>query len=324
MLPRASLTYAAGLLASLIISGCSGAVSNQTPTPPPTVALPTPRPTLTPRPTPTLAAATPPAPSQPAATPTPVIYIVQAGDTLIPIANRFGVSVADLIAANGNLDATRLQIGQRLIIPQLRQSAPSDGSLIPSPTPVPYEIRGLNSVRSPAGSLDVIGEVFNPGPTGMGNVKVLVTLQDDAGNALQSAVASVPLSAVPVNQTSPFRVLFTDPPQGFTKFVVTPLRAEAVDPRAFIVPLAVRNVIGRPDGPQFRVNGEIANATAETARQARLLVTIYDAERRVVGYRYFTLSEAPLGPNEALPFDVLLTTATPNVASFAVYAEGVR
>ncbi|GIV83580.1 MAG: hypothetical protein KatS3mg052_0587 [Candidatus Roseilinea sp.] len=114
-----------------MISGCSGAVSNQPPTLPPTVTLPTPRPTLTPRPTPTLAAATPPAPSQPAATPTPVVYIVQAGDTLIPIANRFGVSVADLIAANGNLDATRLQIGQRLIIPQLRQSAPSDGSLIP-------------------------------------------------------------------------------------------------------------------------------------------------------------------------------------------------
>ncbi len=324
VLPHASLRYAAGLLALLIVSGCSGAVSNQTPTPPPTVALPTPRPTLTPRPTPTLAAATPPAPSQPAATPTPVIYIVQAGDTLIPIANRFGVSVADLIAANGNLDATRLQIGQRLIIPQLRQSAPSDGSLIPSPTPVPYEIRGLNSVRSPAGSLDVMGEVFNPGPTGMGNVKVLATLQDDVGNALQSAVASVPLSVVPVNQTSPFRVLFTDPPQGFTKFVVTPLRAEAVDPRALIVPLAVRNVVGRPNGPQFRVTGEIANTTAETARQARLLVTIYDAERRVVGYRYFTLSEAPLDPNGVLPFDVLLTTATPNVASFAVYAEGAR
>ncbi|GIV83581.1 MAG: hypothetical protein KatS3mg052_0588 [Candidatus Roseilinea sp.] len=117
----------------------------------------------------------------------------------------------------------------------------------------------------------------------MSNVKVLVTLQDDAGNALQSAVASIPLSAVPANQTSPFRVLFTNPPPGFTKFVVVPLRAEAVDPRAFIIPLAVRNVIGRPDGPQFRVTGEIANITADTANQVRLMVTIYDAERRVGG-----------------------------------------
>ncbi len=253
-----------------------------------------------------------------------MIYIVQAGDTLIPIANRFGVSVADLIAANGNLDATRLQIGQQLIIPQSPQSVPADGALLPSPTPVPYEVRGLNSVRSPAGSLDVLGEVFNPGPTGMGNVKVLVVLQDGAGNPLQSAVASIPLDAVPVNQTSPFRVLFTDPPQGFATFNVIPLRAESVDPRTIVVPLTVSNVTGRPEGPQFRVSGEITNVTAETAGRVRLLVTIYDAERRVVGYRYFMLSEAPLGPNGVLPFDVLLTTATPNVASFAVYAEGVR
>jgi LysM repeat protein len=322
--PRSLGTCAIYLFASIVIAGCSGAVNDQPPTPLPTAILPTPRPTLTPRPTPTLTAATPPPPSQPIVTPTPVIYIVQAGDTLIPIANRFGVSVADLIAANGNLDATRLQIGQRLIIPQSPQSVSSDGSLIASPTPVPYEVRGLNSVRSPAGSLDVLGEVFNPGPTGMGNVKVLVVLQDDAGNALQSAVANIPLDAVPVNQSSPFRVLFTDPPQGFAKFNVTPLRAEAVDPRTLVVPLTVRSVTGRPDGSQFRVTGEIANPTAETASQVRLLVTIYDAERRVVGYRYFTLSEAPLAPNANLPFDVLLTTATPNVASFAVYAEGVR
>ncbi|MCS7054792.1 MAG: LysM peptidoglycan-binding domain-containing protein [Thermoflexales bacterium] len=324
MSPRALRTCVAGLLASTIVAGCSGAVGSDASTPTPTVALPTARPTLTPRPTPTLAAPELPRPNQPVATPTPIIYIVQAGDTLIPIANRFGVSVADLIAANGNLDATRLQIGQRLIIPQATRSASSDGSLLPSPTPVPYEIRGLNSIRSPSGSLDVMGEVFNPGPTGMSNVKVLVTLQDEAGNALQSASASIPLGVVPAGQVSPFRVLFTDPPQGFAKFSVTPLRAEAADPRTIIVPLTIRSVTGRPEGPQFRATGEIVNATTDTANRVRLMVTIYDPERRVVGYRYFTLSEAPLGPNGVLPFDALLTTATPNVASFAVYAEGVR
>ena len=312
------------LLGWVVAAGCSGAVSDQPPTPLPTAVLPTPRPTLTPRPTPTLAAAALPLPSEPTATPTPVIYTVRAGDTLIPIANRFGVSVADLIAANGNLDATRLQIGQQLIIPQSRQSAPAEGSLVPSPTPMPCEVQGLNSLRSPAGSLDVLGEVFNPGPTGIGNVKVLVVLQDDAGSALQSAVATIPLDVVPANQSSPFRVLFTDPPYGFARFSVTLLRAEAADPGRLVVPLAVSSVTGRPDGAQFRVTGEVVNPTAETAGRVRLLVTIYDAGRRVVGYRYFTLSEAPLAPGAGLPFDVLLTTATPDVASFAVYAEGAR
>ena len=316
---------AVGLLVMSLLSACAGFVSDRTPGPTPTPALPTPRPTFTPRPTPTLAVATP-LPVEPLVTPTPVIYIVQAGDTLIPIANRFGVSVAELIAANGIQDATRLQVGQRLVIPQPRagSSNAGDNALLPSPTPVALEIRGLNAVRSPAGSLDVMGEVFNPGPGGIGNVKVQVTLRDDAGTPLQSADATIPLSVLPAGQTSPFRVLFADPPKAFTRYTVSPLRAEPSDPRALIVPLTIARVTGRPDPPQFRVVGEIANATADAARQVRLLVTIYDAERRIVGYRYLVLSEDPLPANATLPFDVSLTTTTLDIASFAVYAEGIR
>ncbi len=253
------------------------------------------------------------------------MYVVQSGDTLIPIANKFGVSVADLIAANGGLDATKLQIGQSLNIPQPKQEGlPADGLLLPSPTPLPYEVRALNSVRTPAGSLDVLGEIFNPGPTGLGNVKLLVTLQDGSGAVLQNAFAVVTLDAVPPNQTSPFRVLFTDPPKGYAQFNVQPVRGEPIDPNTVVVPLQVTAVDGKPDGVQFRVTGQLNNATAETPLQVRLLITVYDADKRVVGYRYFTLSDQPLAPNTPLPFDVRLTTSTPNVASFAVYAEGVR
>jgi nucleoid-associated protein YgaU len=72
-----------------------------------------------------------PSPSTPAATPlpslpatplpqaTPVVYVVQAGDTLSRIAGRFGITLADLIAANTETlpDPDKLQIGDRLVIP---------------------------------------------------------------------------------------------------------------------------------------------------------------------------------------------------------------
>jgi hypothetical protein len=169
-----------------------------------------------------------------------------------------------------------------------------------------------------------LGEVFNPGPNGLSSVKILVSLQDGAGNSVQNAVAITALDSIPPNQTSPFRVLFTDPPQSYAQFAIAPLRGEISDPAVAPIPLQVTRIDGRPDGVQFRISGELTNPTAETATRVRLLVTIYDADKRVVGYRHFTLSDAPLAPNASLPFELTLTTATPNVASFAALAEGLR
>ena len=67
-------------------------------------------PTAAPTPTPT---------SRPGATPTvtPVLYTVQPGDVLSTIAERFGVLVEDIVAANGLVDPDVLDVGQELEIP---------------------------------------------------------------------------------------------------------------------------------------------------------------------------------------------------------------
>jgi peptidoglycan DL-endopeptidase LytE len=49
--------------------------------------------------------------------PAPVDYDVQAGDTLIGIAERYGVSPLTVIAANGLLHSDSLSVGQSLVIP---------------------------------------------------------------------------------------------------------------------------------------------------------------------------------------------------------------
>lgn len=53
----------------------------------------------------------------PAGTPTPVVYVIERGDTLGSIAMKYDVSVEDLQAINNISDPTKLQIGQQLIIP---------------------------------------------------------------------------------------------------------------------------------------------------------------------------------------------------------------
>ena len=44
-------------------------------------------------------------------------YVVQAGDTLFAIALRFGVTAAEIAAANGLSNPNLIFVGQRLVIP---------------------------------------------------------------------------------------------------------------------------------------------------------------------------------------------------------------
>ncbi len=54
----------------------------------------------------------------PACLPDLTPYIIQSGDTLYRISQRFNVSVASIISANPGVDPNYLRVGQRICIPQ--------------------------------------------------------------------------------------------------------------------------------------------------------------------------------------------------------------
>jgi LysM repeat protein len=58
--------------------------------------------------------------------PTPAgLYVVQQGDTLSGLAEDFGTTVEEIMAANGLTDPNALQSGQTLIIPALVAATPA-------------------------------------------------------------------------------------------------------------------------------------------------------------------------------------------------------
>ena len=75
-------------------------------------------------------------------TPTPAgLYVVQQGDTLGGLAEDFGTTVDELMAANGLTDANAIQAGQTLLIPSLISGtlalgtpAPLAGTSVPTAT----------------------------------------------------------------------------------------------------------------------------------------------------------------------------------------------
>ncbi|MGH2460673.1 MAG: LysM peptidoglycan-binding domain-containing protein [Chloroflexota bacterium] len=82
-------------------------VETATPTPPATEAPATVIPTATPTPTTTITPA-----------PTPIVYVVQAGDSLDGISRKFSVSTAAILRANQLNDPDSLKEGQKLLIPR--------------------------------------------------------------------------------------------------------------------------------------------------------------------------------------------------------------
>lgn len=98
-----------------LVAACGGGA---TPTPAPTEAQ-TPVPTDIYAPTEEPAAnETPAATEEPAATPVSgERYTVKKGDTMWAIAQEYGVSLADLKAANPDVDPRTMRIGTVLVIP---------------------------------------------------------------------------------------------------------------------------------------------------------------------------------------------------------------
>jgi LysM repeat protein len=90
--------------------------------------------------------ATPAAETQPQSTntpdapPGPPVHVVAAGDTLGNISQFYGVTIADIVAANNLTDPNVISVGQQLIIPV--------GGLATAP-PAPTETAAVSALPSP-------------------------------------------------------------------------------------------------------------------------------------------------------------------------------
>lgn len=114
-------------------------------------------PTATPEPTATATIA---------ATPTPVVYEIVAGDTLVRIAARFGVTVEALMAANGiaSRDVYVIQPGQLLIVPtSATTEEDEDQSEVPTPSTRYYQVRPGDTLISIAAQNDVTVDALMAG-----------------------------------------------------------------------------------------------------------------------------------------------------------------
>jgi LysM repeat protein len=312
-------------LACLALSGCGRML--QPPTPSVVAAGPvtptdTPRPTTTRRATFTPVPATPSDTPTPTVTPTPIIYVIQKGDTLIPIARQFGVTVQDIQEANGIADPRRLSIGQEIIIP--RKEGEGEPTPIPTPTPVALKIEGLAFHRTPADSLWCMGEVANVSGEPAEEVQVQVSLHDDQGRLLASGAAFVQLDIVAAGGRAPFAILFSAPPTNFAQYqarVLSGVHSTHLGPRYPDLEIVEARATWLDEGASYQVSGEVHNTGGADAERVDLVVTLYNEEDQVIGARTVSIAAEVFLAGAMAPFEVTLTPLGP-VARYDIQVQG--
>jgi LysM repeat protein len=304
----------------LLLCGCGQVITVSTPTPAATAAVNLPA--VTPRPTSTPAPSTPAPTSTPSPTPTPIIYKVKAGDVLIDIAKQYGISVEALQEANAILDPDRLQIGQELVIP--REDHNPEGPPTSTPTPLPFQVTGLGFYETPAGSLWCLGEVENTSGQALERAQVKVSLYDEEDKVLATESAFVALGIVPQGSKLPFAILFANPPVNFAKYQAITLSGEAVTYLGNrYLDLTITEQQGESEGHYFIVEGLVQNTGQADTETVTVLVTAYDAQGRVTGFRQADLENAPAA-GESAPFRVNLLPFGGTVATYAVQVQGTH
>ncbi len=267
--------------------------------------------TPTPRPTATAPLIPPAATATSTATPEPLVHVIKQGETLLSIAFDYMVSVQALQTTNGIENPQFLQVGQRLIIPTGEEATGTiPGLLLPTSTPLPFEVQGVAFYETPVGSLWCLGEIVNTTDTTLTNVQVRVMLFDAAGELQAEADTFAAADIISPGERSPFGILFTTPPLDLASPQVTVVRGETAGALTnAYVPITVTEMEGQPSGSQLLVSGVVQNAGEEQAAGSVIvIVTTYDAQGLVTAFRQGKAEfEGALAPGATAPFTLLFT-----------------
>lgn len=238
----------------------------------------------------------------PLPTPTPFTYTIQQGDTLSQIAEKFGVSLDELVAANPDISPNSMSVGMELQIP----SNPANPTGVSTPTPVPVPVKQIICHPTADGGLWCFVLLQNPTSDFMENFSAQVTLVDASGQSLASALAISPLDILPPNTSLPLTVYFAPPisPDAQPRAqIVTGVTLLPGDER--YLPATIRNTFVEVDwngGRSAQVRGQVwLPAESKAANQTWVAAVAYDEYDQVVGVKRWE-SEAELAPGRTLPF----------------------
>jgi LysM repeat protein len=302
----------------LALGLCLTACSSQPATPTPPLL---PLPSRTPSPAVTVQETTPVVIATATFTPTPVVYVVQKGDTLVGIAVKYGISVEALQAANNNVQPEFLSIGAALLIP-LSEDSPKIVISQPTSTPVPVELGPVACYPTATHGLYCFVAARNPHTAPVQNVSALITLADAEGIPLKSSLAYSAIEVLQPNEAAPLAILFPGVSAEVVVWRAQLLRAEpAANEAGRYVALEILTHSGTSQEGEWSVTGQVSNASAKNAASVRLTLTLYDSAGAILNYRQTVLAEG-LASGATRDFSISAASLGGAVDHYTISAEG--
>jgi murein DD-endopeptidase MepM/ murein hydrolase activator NlpD len=251
-------------------------------------------------------------------TPTTFTYSIVAGDTLIAIAERFGITLEALIAANPGIQPSALLVGDSLVIPT-GSSNPAE----PTPSPAPLRIQQARCWPQSDGGLWCFALIQNEYAQAVENLSAQFTLLDLDGQEIASQAAFAMLNTLPSGSSMPLAVHFPAPmpvDPAVRVQVLTAIRLLPGDAR--YLPAATDNTLLRidPSGRTAQVTGRVLLTGPGTASSTWVLAVVYDETGNVVGLRRWE-SQSPLSVDSPLSFDFSVYSLGPGIARVEFLVE---
>lgn len=262
------------LLFCILLAACTSSATNTRDAPLQPTLTETPQTTLTPN---VLVINDTPIPTN-----TLQVYIIEEGDTLSEIAEKFKIPQSELIAANPDVNPNALPIGGTLFIPD--PSAPPAAASTPTPEPLPVTQAACHPTADSGNWCFALIQNNTPNP--LENVSAQITLLDETDNAITSQTAYLPLDIIQPNEALPVFAFFSNTPANVNPQIQL-LSAMQGDGSGYL-PAFLDNTSAEInwDGRTANLSGQIhLPAESNAATEVWVAAVAYDAIGTVVGLR---------------------------------------
>lgn len=213
---------------------------------------------------------------------TPATYVIQSGDTISQLAEKFKISQDALRAANPDLNPNSMTIGGTILIPDPSAALAAAST----PTPVPAPVTQAVCHPSADSGLWCFALIQNNAADILENISAQIVLLDSNGTAIVSQTAFTPLDIIPANSSMPVYVFFPNTPADVTPQVqvMTALQASA----SSYLPALINNSLSQMNwnGKTAQLSGQVyLPSESQAATQTWVAAVAYDKNGTVVGVR---------------------------------------